>query len=163
MMNRYFFVALFAVFALQAESPWAASPGAPPLKPATAGGVVYLVGGTGDEEELAMQAVAGDYSLLLAFTEKGAGGYVAGVQVTLKDAGGKTLVDVKADAPCFFARLAPGRYSLSASYEGRTEKRSVDVKAKKPSAIVIGWEGPKEPRSSYAPGEASHLARGCWR
>ncbi len=163
MMHRYAFIPLFGLFMVPAQTLDAATPGAPALTPVTVGNVSYLIGGVGDEEELAMQGVAGDYPLLVAFTEKEGGKYIAGVQVTLKDRTGKTLVDVQSDGPCFFAKLRPGRYSLLASYHGQTQKRSVDIKEHGRSAMVLRWAGPKGPTAAEPAPEAHHLARGCWR
>ena len=163
MTDRYAHILLSGLLAVLAGPSLAAAPEAPELKPVVVGDVSYLVGGVGDHEELAMQGLAHDYPLLLAFTEKETGNYIAGVQVTLKDRGGRTPVDVKSDGPCFFARLKPGQYSLQANYQGRIQTRSVAVKEHGQTAMVLRWDAPIGAKGSAEPAEAQHLARGCWR
>ena len=107
--------------------------------------------------------MARDYRLLLAFAGRELGNYIAGVQVTLKDQSGKTLLDVHSDGPCFFAKLPPGHDSLVANYQGQLQKRSIEIKDRGQSAMVLRWQLPEEQKGTEAPGEANHLARGCWR
>lgn len=163
MTNRYACIPLLAGLLIPAAFLHAADVKVAALTPVVVGNVSYLVGGVGDEDELAIQGLAHEYSLLLAFTEKDTGHYIGQVQVTLKDRSGKPVLDVESEGPCFFAKLQPGQYSLLASYQGQVQKRSIEIKEHGQSAMVLRWEGSKKKEPRIAPGEATHLAHGCWR
>jgi len=163
--NRYAYIALSVLLTVLGESGQAAAAETRALKPIEVGDATYVSGGVGDDEILAMQDFAPDFPLLLEFTEEG-GDYISGVQVTLKDRSGKTSLDVKSDGPCFFAKLRPGHYSLLANYEGRVQKRSIEIKEHGHSAFALRWRVSKEeenPNIKPAPGEPEEIARGCWR
>ena len=53
------------------------------------------------------------YSLKLVFAQR-AGPYLAGVDVTIFDEGGKKVVDAYSDGPWFLADLPPGTYKVVA-------------------------------------------------
>jgi hypothetical protein len=162
-INKYAVITLFALLVVSTKPLQAAAPETPALKPIVVGDISYVIGGVGDTEELAMQGLAHDYRLLLAFTGSEIGNYIAGVQVTLADQSGRALLDVRSDGPCFFAKLPPGHYSLVANYQGQVQKRSIEIRDHEQSAMVLRWQLPKEQKTAEAPGEAKHLARGCWR
>lgn len=149
----------------QAKDPVVAAPAAKVV-----GDVSYVSGGIGDEEELAMQGVAGDYPLRLAFTARGTGEYLAGVQVTLKDHKGALLLDVQSEGPCLFARLPDGNYTLQAVYEGKMQRRTFEVKPHAHVSLLMRWALPKDgvpddeqPADRTDPEEPAHSAHGCWR
>ncbi|MDE3010777.1 MAG: hypothetical protein KGI67_07810 [Pseudomonadota bacterium] len=159
-------VLLVAVsLSVQAKDPVVAAPAAKVV-----GEVSYVSGGIGDEEELAMQGVAGDYPLRLAFTSKGTGEYLAGVQVTLKDHKGALLLDAQSEGPCLFARLPEGHYTLQAVYEGKAQKRTFEIKPHAHVSLLMRWALPKDgvpddeqPADRTDPEEPAHSAHGCWR
>jgi hypothetical protein len=94
--------------------------------PASAAELPHVSGGIGIAEQEAMKAREAEFSLKLVFTLV-EGNYIAGVGVQIKDAAGDTLLEHIAAGPMFMARLAPGRYSVSVTYEGRSISRRVEV------------------------------------
>lgn len=94
-----------------------------------AGPVTYLSGGVGLDESQAIKDSMHNYRLVLEFAGTTTYGnkYLAGVPVKITDAHGETLLDTSANGPFMLVTLPPGRYTISASYNNRTEQRSVRV------------------------------------
>ncbi len=109
--------------------------------PQTQGGVTFVSGGIAEDEQQAMQAMRGDYNLRLLFAQEGTGGYFAEVRVRITDSAGITLVDALSHGPFFFARLAPGRYTIFAVHNGKPMTRSADVPATGGVDVNIYWAG----------------------
>jgi hypothetical protein len=57
------------------------------------------------------------------------GNYLSDVSVSIKNTGGKTLVEHVADGPFFMAKLPAGTYSVTVAYENKTQTRNVSVRA----------------------------------
>ena len=126
--------------ALAAEPTAPAAPatiGAP--QPQTQGGINFIVGGVGDNSQDAMRQIERSYNLRLTFVQGPSGEYLADIGVTLQNAKGKTLLDTTADGPFFYAQLPPGRYKGSATSNGRTLTRSIEVPADHPVRQAFYW------------------------
>lgn len=109
----------------------------------------FRSGGIGLDERLELQAARDDYNLRLAFVTT-SGEYLANVQVTLyQDRGGRyrEIHTGNSEGPWFFARVAPGRYRIEATYRGETRKRDLSVGTQqKAPQIVMQWPGGAERR-----------------
>ncbi|MBI4204473.1 MAG: T9SS type A sorting domain-containing protein [Betaproteobacteria bacterium] len=90
------------------------------------GGVSYVSGGIGEDSEAQLKAREKEFNLKLVFTLV-EGNYLADVNVAIKDAGGKTLVEHTAQGPFLLAKLPGGTYAVSATYEGKTQSRKVRI------------------------------------
>jgi hypothetical protein len=66
------------------------------------------------------------------------------VQITIKDKSGNTVLDVTADGPYMLIRLAPGRYSLDATYESVTLHRDVTLKKGQNRRIALVWRSQEQ-------------------
>lgn len=67
----------------------------------------------------AMNARAGDYSLKLVLAAKGSGDYLADVDVIIRSLPQRDqLVQVRTEGPLLMADLPPGRYEISATFDG---------------------------------------------
>jgi hypothetical protein len=99
-----------------------------PRQVENASGIQYITGGVGDESEqqLQQQIRSNHYNLKLVFTLN-PGNYVSDVNVAIKDERGRTLVEDVADGPFFVAKIPPGTYTVSASYEGKTDTRKIRI------------------------------------
>lgn len=108
------------------------------------GSVVYRTGGIGEDEAKAMQEAARRYPLVLEFVAASGdrdsrGGWLADVDVSIKDSRGNAVLQTKADGPFLLARLPAGRYVVTARYEDAQRSRRVDVSGSKPQRVVFGW------------------------
>jgi len=92
----------------------------------TADGVEYASGGVGDNALQQMNERAKDFNLKLVFTLN-EGNYIADVNVTVKDAKGRTVVEDVAEGPIFLARLPAGQYNVTANFDGKTQTRKLRV------------------------------------
>jgi len=100
-------------------------------------------GGVGADERAEMMAVRGDYNLRLAFAST-KGPYVAGVDVKLYQQRDGTYREVYSGGPTgpwFYARVAPGRYRVEATYGGVTRTRELQAgPSQKAAQIVMQWD-----------------------
>lgn len=104
----------------------------------TAGGVSYVSGGVGTDSIDRLSSLARDFNLKLVFALK-SGDYVSGVNVTIANSAGKTLLDTTSDGPWFLTRLPAGNYQIVATLAGKAEKRTIAVGAEKLKTIDFRW------------------------
>lgn len=128
-------------------SAWAGN--LPPVK--TQGAVTYLSGGIGQDEARAVEAAAPRWPAVLEFVKNQApsrqGAFLANVSVRITDPAHHTVLATVSDGPFVLARLAPGRYDVEATVEGRTLTRALHVAATGSTREVFVW-----------PGSAAHAA-----
>ena len=99
----------------------------PPLEPQTVSGVTYVTGGVGQDETQALRQMEGRFNLRLLFARQSSGEYLANVQVSIRDRGGRTILDTVAEGPRLLAQVPPGAYTVVASSDGRAITRQVNV------------------------------------
>ena len=113
------------------------------------GGVSYVSGGVGEEQQERMQALAQQgYTLRLVFAEQGTGAYVADVHVVVADSRGRTVLDAVANGPAFYAKLPEGDYKVTLDYRGARQSRTVHASARGGQTVVY-W--PQETGSAPSP------------
>ncbi|MCC6608625.1 MAG: carboxypeptidase regulatory-like domain-containing protein [Burkholderiales bacterium] len=138
--------AAFAVANIAAAFPALAAASATMLPPEkTEAGIVYRTGGIGKDEVAQFKRIEPQYPLALEFLGKPRSDgmhpeYLADVKVTISDAQhGKTVFSTTATGPFLVAKLAPGKYTVSAEYQGNTHHRTVEVHAKRSETVVFEW------------------------
>jgi hypothetical protein len=107
----------------------------------------YISGGVGDPDVARLKSQERDYELKLVFTLN-EGNYVADVALSLRDAKGNHVIDTVSDGPIFMAKLPPGGYTVSATYEGRTITRKIGVPARGLRTEYLRW--PANPATDFA-------------
>lgn len=114
----------------------------PPVQ--SQGQTEYLTGGIGTDESEAIAQEARAWPLVLELAQNGPtrAAYISDVSVTIKDGSGKIILDTTTEGPFLLVRLAPGRYSLDASYEAKTLHRDVSIGEGGSSRIVLLWPAP---------------------
>ena len=100
-------------------------------QPQTMKGVTFVSGGIGDEERQEMLTIKKDYNLHLTFVDKGTGAYMAGVMVKVLDTKGTTILDSVSVGPFFYAKLIPGKYRVTASFNGQEQTQPTVISTKK--------------------------------
>ena len=105
------------------------------------GEVTYIMGGVGQTEADAIQHVAKYYPLELEFllNAKPKAEYVSDVQVRIKDAHDKMVLNVNADGPFLLAKMPAGKYTVSAERGGKIEHRQIEISAKEHQRVVFEW------------------------
>ena len=125
------------------DSP-AAKPALPPVQ--SQGKTEFVTGGIGRDESELMKKEARAWPLLLELTQARAPRpeYISDVQITIKDKSGNTVLDATADGPYMLIRLAPGRYSLDATYESVTLHRDLNLEKGQSRKIALVWPTQKQ-------------------
>jgi hypothetical protein len=91
-----------------------------------AGDVTYIAGGIGETEQEQLAAREKEFNLKLVFSLV-QGNYVADVNVVVSGPKGGKAVEHFVRGPIFMAQLPAGRYTVAATYEGKTVTRKVAV------------------------------------
>lgn len=107
----------------------------------TQNGIEYVTGGIGSPEAEAMKALAPQYPLSLTFAKRSQGHevFVASVAVQIRDAAEAMVLDVKSDGPYLLARLAPGAYTVAATYRDKLMTRRVTISPESPAQVAMIW------------------------
>ncbi len=105
----------------------------------TRDGIKYVSGGIGVSSQQRLKALEPQFNLKLVFTLT-EGQYLADVRVALRDKTGKLLLEHVTDGPIFMARVPAGSYTVSATYGGSTQSRSIYV-AETLRTAYFRWSG----------------------
>lgn len=91
----------------------------------------YASGGIGNEEQQALQDRKNSYNLRLTFAQSRTGEYLAGLEIAIERLDRRRTFGPYQDCgPLFYARLEPGLYRVSATYEGVVRTKTVRIGAK---------------------------------
>lgn len=102
-------------------------------------GITYVSGGIGRDEAAAMKAAAKHYPLSMVFDAGKHDEYLAGVKVRLERKDGKLAFNEVADGPIMLLKLPQGRYTIDATRDGKTLRRTVSIPAKGDRQVVFHW------------------------
>lgn len=111
----------------------------PSIKPQIQGEVSFVSGGIGADERDALQLMRADYNLHLLFSMRDTGEYLSDIKVVVTDATGNDLLETVAEGPMLFARLKPGRYSISADRNGHLINKTVNIGDKRDASLSFTW------------------------
>jgi len=100
----------------------------------------YANGGIGQEESDEMHAKAGDFNLRLYMSEGKHGHSITGVQVTITDIKGNSVLDLPSSGPMLFAHVGNGSYIINATYNGITTSRKVVVTNHRGVNVFLTWK-----------------------
>ncbi|HYC46558.1 MAG TPA: hypothetical protein VED01_13885 [Burkholderiales bacterium] len=76
------------------------------------------------------------------------GNYVADVQVKVKDASGRTVIDGVANGPWLYARLPAGSYTAVATYSGHTVTEQFTVARTGLRSAILRWPASVEQQTA---------------
>ena len=108
-------------------------------QPKSEGAITYISGGIGSDEVLAMKKEQSSYPLSMVFSEGKRGAYLADVHVTVRDRGGKVVLESDSSGPIMLVKLPPGEYRVTAELRGKALHRSVKVLDKGNSHLSFNW------------------------
>ena len=109
------------------------------ITPQTQGEVTFVSGGVGIDERDTMRALQADYNLRLLFSVRGTGEYLSNVKISITDSRGKLFLESVSDGPMLFAKLKPGRYTITADLDGQVIQRTVTVGGKQKMPLSFTW------------------------
>lgn len=115
-----------------------------PLPPANIqGDITYLSGGIGRDEARTILTAAKDYPLALEFVPAAQGRRIKGgdptaVPVTIRNLQGRVVLSASSEGPFMLVKLPVGRYLISATHEGKVERRHVWITGE-PRLVVFEW------------------------
>ena len=121
-------------FAFAQVSP---TPATGPAVQHSPGGAEYLNGGGGDEERAAMAARQREFPFKVVMSAAG-GEFVVVDKLSVSTPQGEVLA-IRDAGPIVMIKLRPGHYNLEATWQGRTERRSVRLAT---SAQTLEWRFP---------------------
>ncbi len=104
--------------------------------------VYWVSGGVSADERDDMVLALPDHNLKLVTAAERSGAFLAGAQVVVRDADGRTVLETALDGPWLLARLPSGRYDLVATYGGREQTRSVTIPATGRRELLMHWAAP---------------------
>jgi len=106
------------------------------------GSVAFITGGIGKDEAKAFESAEKRFPLALEFVDHVGkrDEFLAGTDVKLTDAHGKTVLSATADGPFLLARVPAGRYTVAATHDSKTMTRHIVVGAKAGQPIVFEWK-----------------------
>ena len=105
------------------------------------GAVEYLSGGIGKDESTAFEAESRAWPLAIQFAVTGGqrAQFASDVQVTVRDAAGRTVLETASSGPFLLLRVAPGRYDVEASLQGVVKHRKVSVRKGASTKVMLAW------------------------
>lgn len=119
----------------------AAAKHAPQQAATNAAEPAYLNGGVGKDDAARMHAAAKDYSLQIQFSERRDDEFIADAAVKIADAHGTTVFERSDVGPILLVRLAPGKYRVTATADGRSETRTATIAAHGTTDVSFHWNG----------------------
>ena len=132
-------VAAIAAAAWMASAVPAQATAAP--RQVTQGDATFVNGGIGQTEADAIRRMAPKWPLQMTFSRRhqGRDEFVAGVNLRVTGAGGRTVVDVRDGGPLLLLKLPDGHYTVRADYDGQVKTQRVDVAAGHHDAVSFLW------------------------
>ena len=99
-------------------------------------GIEYVSGGAGLEQRDAIAAVQSRFALRVVLSGKG-GEYIVADSLTVRDSKGE-VVNLSEAGPFVLLNVPPGRYTVEASYQGKTRHADVQV-GREPRTLNWNW------------------------
>ena len=101
------------------------------------GSIIYITGGVGEEERLALESVRKDYNLRV-MNSSPEGSFTDDTQLVIYDSKGNRLAVMSA-GPLFYANLPSGKYTIAAESGGEVQRRNIRVSGT-PANLHFVWK-----------------------
>jgi hypothetical protein len=102
-------------------------------------GVTYLSGGVGHDEAAAMKKQMKNYPLSMIFDAGKHNAYLSNVDIAIRGKAGKVVLNTVSDGPYMLVKLPPGRYSITATEDGKTLHKDAQIKSGRDTAVNFHW------------------------
>ena len=123
------------------NSTWTAAQLAALMQASRADEPAFLNGGERKEDAARMHALSKEYSLQIEFTGERDKGFIAGIDVRIDDAQGKTVFHLADAGPIMLVHLAPGGYRVTARVDGRCETQTATIQSHGTSTLCFQCRG----------------------
>lgn len=90
-------------------------------------GFAWIEGGVDSDDNAAMDAARGRYSLGIVTAERGTNAYLADVDLRISDAKGTLVLAHRLQGPRLMIALPPGKYTVQAAFRGQVQKLEASV------------------------------------
>lgn len=107
--------------------------------------VRFVTGGVSFEERQEIVMVLPDYNLKVITAAQQSGEYLADATLTLSDASGRTVIASTLDGPWLLARVPPGAYELTCTYDARQQRQRITIPAAGRREAIFHWFIPANP------------------
>jgi hypothetical protein len=126
-----------------AMAPSAIAASLPPVR--SQGQTEFVTGGIGLDESEAIKKEGRSWPLKLEFAQAGTPRpeYIGDVKIAIKDQSGNVVLDANAEGPYMLIKLAPGKYSLDATYASVTLHRDLKLEKGQNRKITLLWPLPE--------------------
>ena len=106
----------------------------------------FISGGIGKDESEAILQAGEKWALMLELAQETGhkAQYISDVHVLIKDKAGNTVLDTITEGPYLLVNLAPGNYSLDATYKLTTLHRALSIQEKRGKRITLTWPTAKK-------------------
>jgi hypothetical protein len=109
------------------------------IEPKHSGAIEYVSGGVGEDERAQLNALRTQYNFHLTLAQAG-GEYLNGVDIRLTPAKqGDPVIQMRSEGPQFFAKLPPGEYLLTATYQGKVQSQKVSIGSDSAANLTLFW------------------------
>jgi hypothetical protein len=138
-MNRTQWLSVWGFALGAASNPYAIAqtqPEAPeqPMVRHSAGGIAYISGGASEDDRQSMAQRQAEFPFTVKLSEP-SGEFAVADRLSVLTPQGSLLI-VRDAGPVVMMKLPPGPYTLEASYQGRVERRAIQVAA---NAQTLNW------------------------
>lgn len=114
-------------------------------------GFVYLSGGVGADERLALEERAKGFNVKLVFAEAD-GSYVANVKLEIAGGKAEAILSTTTTGPWFYIQLPPGIYNVKATFGGQSKEiKKLLVSKDKITHQVFVWDPGGYPKTAPSP------------
>ncbi len=120
---------------------WTAAQLAALMQASRADAPVFLNGGASKEEAARILALSKEYSLHIEFAGGREAEFIAGIDVKIDDAQGKTVLHLAGAGPIMLVHLAPGSYRVTAGANGRGETQTATIASHGTSTLCFQCRG----------------------
>ena len=104
-------------------------------------GIAFLSGGQRETDVPVFERLALNYPLAIEFLRRGAHReeFLAGASVSIRDEYGYQLLSTIANGPFLLIRVPSGRYSVTATYDGKTKNVTAVVTNPGHRRVILEW------------------------
>ena len=121
----------YAIAQAPAESP------EQPMVQHSAGGIAYISGGASEDDRQSMAGRQGEFPFTVMLSMPN-GEFAVADRLSVQTPQGSLLI-VRDAGPVVMMKLPPGPYTLEATYQGKVERRAIQVAA---NAQTLNWRLP---------------------